>query len=102
MNILGQLTRNRCVSVALGTLFALVTACSQPAPNTAAVESSAMSSSMPAVRVPESLSERVGIAYGNTLIEMSDRGLDAALDDAVSIGVSVIRTDLDWADIQPN
>jgi hypothetical protein len=57
---------------------------------------------VPQVRVPLDLPTQIGLAYGNTLIEMSDRGLAAALDDAVDIGVGVIRLDLDWAIIQPN
>lgn len=55
----------------------------------------------PPVQVPTHLPFQVGMAYGNTLIEMSDRGLTYALDDAARIGVSTVRADLDWANIQP-
>lgn len=43
----------------------------------------------------------IGIAYGNTLIDMDSRALAATLDDAVSLGVGIIRADLAWGDIQP-
>jgi polysaccharide biosynthesis protein PslG len=56
---------------------------------------------MPPVRVPVGLPIQIGMAYGNTLIEMSDRSLASTLDDAVRIGVGTLRTDLDWASIQP-
>lgn len=44
---------------------------------------------------------RIGIAYGNTLIAMSDQQLASTMDDAVALGVQVIRSDLDWDDVQP-
>jgi hypothetical protein len=44
----------------------------------------------------------VGIAYGNTLIGMDDRELAATLDDAEALGISAVRTDLDWGDVQPD
>jgi hypothetical protein len=44
----------------------------------------------------------IGIAYGNTLMGMSNTELAAALDDAVAVGVRRIRVDLAWGDIQPS
>ncbi|GLW33454.1 hypothetical protein Areg01_63920 [Actinoplanes regularis] len=41
-----------------------------------------------------------GLAYGDTLVWMSDKRLGQALDDAVTIGVKWIRVDLSWQDIQ--
>lgn len=43
----------------------------------------------------------IGIAYGNTLVGMSDARLAQALDDAVTVGGTTVRTDLDWNDVQP-
>jgi hypothetical protein len=43
----------------------------------------------------------IGIAYGNTLIGMDDDQLDDALDDAVHVGATTVRSDLDWNDVQP-
>jgi hypothetical protein len=43
----------------------------------------------------------IGIAYGNTLMRMSNVELAAALDDAVAVGARRIRADLAWGDIQP-
>jgi hypothetical protein len=53
------------------------------------------------VRVPVQPRNHIGIAYGNDLIGMDSRALAAALDDAVSLGAGIIRTDLAWGDIQP-
>jgi hypothetical protein len=81
----------------LAIFLVLLASCSsvRPAPPRAVV------AVPPPVRVPADLPVQVGIAYGNTLIEMSDRSLAYTLDDAARIGVSTIRTDLDWANIQP-
>ena len=43
-----------------------------------------------------------GMAYGNTLIGMPDADLDQALDDAVEFGMSTVRMDLGWNDVQPD
>ncbi|TXS42880.1 cellulase family glycosylhydrolase, partial [Streptomyces sp. t39] len=43
---------------------------------------------------------RTGIAYGNTLVAMSDAELAAALDDVVSVGGDWVRADLAWRDVQ--
>jgi hypothetical protein len=43
-----------------------------------------------------------GMAYGNTLIGMPDADLDQALDDAVELGMSTVRMDLGWNDVQPD
>ncbi|WP_370149465.1 cellulase family glycosylhydrolase [Streptacidiphilus sp. EB129] len=45
---------------------------------------------------------RIGIAYGDTLVWMSDKDLAAGLDDAVTLGAHWIRVDLSWEDIQPD
>ncbi|MCL8012090.1 cellulase family glycosylhydrolase [Streptomyces sp. AS02] len=50
----------------------------------------------------ESPSLRLGIAYGDRLVRMSDHDLGAALDDAVRVGARWVRTDLSWQDIQPD
>lgn len=49
----------------------------------------------------QSSTPHIGIAYGNTLIGMDDAQLDAALDDAIYVGATTVRTDLDWNDVQP-
>jgi polysaccharide biosynthesis protein PslG len=59
------------------------------------------SSTVRNVWVPAEPPNHIGLAYGNTLIGMDSRALAAALDDAVSLGASIIRTDLAWDDIQP-
>ncbi|MFB7929173.1 cellulase family glycosylhydrolase [Streptomyces sp. NPDC056039] len=43
-----------------------------------------------------------GLAYSDTLPWMSDADLGRALDDAVGLGVSWIRADLAWTNIQPD
>ncbi|MFI8106665.1 cellulase family glycosylhydrolase [Streptomyces sp. NPDC086023] len=43
---------------------------------------------------------RVGIAYGDRLVRMSDQELGAALDDAVAVGARWVRADLSWASVQ--
>ncbi len=43
-----------------------------------------------------------GMAYGDTLTFDTDQQLDRALDDAVALGVTWVRTDLSWEDIQPD
>ncbi|SHL21844.1 Endo-1,4-beta-xylanase, GH35 family [Pseudonocardia thermophila] len=43
-----------------------------------------------------------GMAYGNTLAGMSDADLRRALDDAVDLGMSTVRMDLGWNDVQPD
>ncbi|MFF9912681.1 cellulase family glycosylhydrolase [Streptomyces sp. NPDC013457] len=45
---------------------------------------------------------RVGIAYGDRLVWMSDKDLDAALDDAVDVGARWVRADLLWSNVQPD
>ena len=45
---------------------------------------------------------RLGIAYGDRLVWMSDEDLAAALDDAVTVGARWVRADLSWQDIQPD
>jgi len=44
---------------------------------------------------------RTGMAFGNTLVGMSEPELAAALDDALALGVRWIRADLAWTDVQP-
>ncbi|WP_436525465.1 cellulase family glycosylhydrolase [Actinoplanes sp. HUAS TT8] len=43
---------------------------------------------------------KTGIAYGDTLVWMSDEQLNQALDDAADLGATWIRADLSWDDIQ--
>ncbi len=43
-----------------------------------------------------------GVAYGDTLPFDSDQQLDSALNDAVTLGATWVRTDLSWEDIQPD
>jgi polysaccharide biosynthesis protein PslG len=62
---------------------------------------SASSSTVPGVKISTIQPLEIGIAYGNTLMRMSDAELAAALDDAVVIGARRIRADLAWGDIQP-
>ncbi|MFJ8463588.1 cellulase family glycosylhydrolase [Streptomyces swartbergensis] len=45
---------------------------------------------------------RLGIAYGDRLVRLSDEDLGAALDDAAEVGVRWVRTDLSWENIQPD
>ncbi|MEU6141925.1 cellulase family glycosylhydrolase [Streptomyces sp. NPDC047081] len=45
---------------------------------------------------------RLGIAYGDRLVWMSDRDLAASLDDAVAVGARWVRADLSWQDVQPD
>ncbi len=45
---------------------------------------------------------RLGVAFGNTLVHMSDAALATALDDARALGVRWIRADLAWTDVQPD
>jgi hypothetical protein len=45
---------------------------------------------------------RVGISYGNTLLEMTDERLAEALDGVADLGAKWIRIDMAWADVQPN
>lgn len=40
------------------------------------------------------------MAYGNTLVDMSDVDLGSALDDAVDLGMSTVRMDLGWNGVQ--
>lgn len=47
-------------------------------------------------------SKPVGISYGDTLVGDSPSVLTQTLNDAVAIGATTIRLDLDWNDIQPN
>jgi len=42
----------------------------------------------------------VGISYGDTLVGDSPTVLSQTLDDAVAVGITSIRMDLDWNDIQ--
>jgi hypothetical protein len=42
-----------------------------------------------------------GLAYGDTLLGASDRTIDTALDDAVTLGAHWIRVDLPWESVQP-
>lgn len=65
-----------------------------------AVFLSVASSSVP-VQKPTNQPLEIGIAYGNTLMGMSNAELAAALDDAVAVGARRIRVDLAWGDIQP-
>ena len=44
----------------------------------------------------------MGISYGDTLVWDSPSVLAQTLDDAVAVGVTSIRLDLNWDDIQPN
>ncbi|MFD0146464.1 MULTISPECIES: cellulase family glycosylhydrolase [unclassified Streptomyces] len=53
-----------------------------------------------ASRAPADL--RVGIAYGDRLVWMSDKDLEAALDDAVDVGAQWVRADLLWSNVQPD
>jgi polysaccharide biosynthesis protein PslG len=46
-------------------------------------------------------SVRFGIAYGGRLPYLSSSALAATLDDAVALGATWIRTDLNWNSIQP-
>lgn len=93
----------RVVRVALCMALTLAMGCSSPTPGAGAPSTAAPEvPEAPQVRVPVDLPIQIGLAYGNTLVEMNDRGLAAALDDAVDIGVAVIRVDLDWATIQLN
>jgi hypothetical protein len=41
-----------------------------------------------------------GLAYGDTLVWMSEAQLSTALDDAVTLGTTLIRIDISWADVQ--
>jgi hypothetical protein len=43
---------------------------------------------------------QAGIAYGDTLVWMSDERLARALDDAVDVGAGWIRADLSWDDLE--
>jgi len=43
-----------------------------------------------------------GMSYGDTLTFDTGQQLDRALDDAVALGVTWVRTDLSWEDIQPD
>src|ERR1700688_4575255 len=44
----------------------------------------------------------IGISYGDTLPADSTTELSQTLDDAVALGVTTIRLDLAWGDIQPD
>ncbi|MEU3840883.1 cellulase family glycosylhydrolase [Streptomyces sp. NPDC028635] len=52
--------------------------------------------------VAESKPLRIGIAYGNRLTGLSDKGLASALDVAVEVGARWVRADLSWRDVQPD
>jgi hypothetical protein len=45
---------------------------------------------------------QIGISYGDTLVGNSPSVLSQTLNDAVALGVTTIRVDLGWDDIQPN
>ncbi len=45
---------------------------------------------------------KFGVSYGERLSRMSQADLDAALDDAVQLGVGWIRMDLSWTTVQPD
>jgi hypothetical protein len=45
---------------------------------------------------------QVGIAYGDRLPSLSPADRAAALDDAVTVGATLVRADLAWPDIQPD
>ena len=45
---------------------------------------------------------QIGLSYGDTLVWDNSSALSQALDDAVAVGVTTIRIDLSWNDIQPN
>ena len=51
---------------------------------------------------PETNTLQVGIAYGDTLVWMSDQRLAQALDDAVDVGATWIRADISWDRVQHN
>ncbi|MCI3270488.1 cellulase family glycosylhydrolase [Streptomyces cylindrosporus] len=51
-------------------------------------------------RASSHTSLRLGIAYGDRLVWMSDRDLAASLDDAVAVGARWVRADLSWQDVQ--
>ncbi len=78
----------------VGLVVLLLVSCAGPGPEGARPP---MTEGAPANRSPV-----VGIAYGNTLISMDDPTLAATLDDAEELGISAVRTDLDWGDVQPN
>lgn len=44
----------------------------------------------------------IGISYGDTLSWDNATDLSNTLDDGVALGITTIRVDLSWADIQPN
>lgn len=48
------------------------------------------------------VSKPMGIAYGDRLTWMSDQGLRAALNEAVAVHATYIRTDISWFDLQPS
>lgn len=81
--MLGTHRRRRSVTwmvvIAFTALALLTTGCAPPAPGL-----------------------RVGIAYGDRLVWMSDRDLGAALDDAVAVGARWVRADLMWTHVQPD
>ena len=53
-----------------------------------------------AAAVPSTPPLKVGISYGSRLSWMSRPQLDAAFDDAVRLGVTWVRDDLSWANVE--
>jgi hypothetical protein len=45
---------------------------------------------------------KLGVSYGDTLVWLNAHDLAAELDDANTLGMTWIRVDLDWGDVQPN
>lgn len=76
-------------------LLALVLVC-LVVPFTAGVSGAAPK---PRAKAPD---KPIGVAYGDTLMWLSDAQLGAALDDAVALGADWVRADLQWRNIQPD
>jgi polysaccharide biosynthesis protein PslG len=83
------------LKVAIVAMFAGAVFFSPPAANAASA------SSLRGTAAGSSRSTPIGISYGDTLVWDSSTVLSQTLDDAVAVGITTIRLDLGWNDIQP-
>lgn len=107
----GHFTSRRRVLRALWAAPALVALGSGCSADTGTASPEATDSSKSPYELPSAVAQAegartkpldFGLAYSDTLPWMNDADLAQALDDAVDLGVTWIRADLSWTNIQPD
>jgi hypothetical protein len=86
--VTGAVSFRSTVSAICCACLLLVAACSSSRPSKGAT----------AIALPPL---QIGLSYGDTLTTLSSEQLGAQLDDAVTLGARWVRTDLEWAQVQP-